>query len=57
MLKSKLFKEVELDSYFRFTEEGTSLQKTSPFGYTDPLNKMYGEQQIIFVDKEVFTNE
>ena len=53
----KSFKEIPLDTFFKLTEEGTSMQKTSPFGYTDPLNKMYGEQQIIFVDKEVFTND
>ena len=46
------FSELEVGEYFRFVtdkqEVDHSIQKTSPFGYTDPKNKVLGEVQVHF---------
>jgi len=41
------FSEVPVGSYFRFGYDVTSVQKTSPFGYTKPAEKVFGEMQIM----------
>jgi hypothetical protein len=47
------FIDLKKDDWFKFREDGPSLQKTSDFGYTDPENKILGEQQIVFLSAEV----
>ncbi len=42
------FSDVKVGEYFKFLTDSHSVQKTSPFGYTDPQNKILGEQQIHF---------
>ena len=48
------FQEVDIHQWFRFREDGKPMQKTSDFGFTDPENKILGEQQLVFLSSEVF---
>jgi len=47
------FQEVPIDSWFKFREDGKPMKKTSDFGFTDPENRILGEQQIVFLSSEV----
>lgn len=47
------FQDVKIHDWFKFREDGRSMQKTSDFGFTDPENKVLGEQQIVFLSSEV----
>ena len=41
------FSEVTVHDYFRLPGVHNSLHKTSPFGYTDPENRILGEIQVM----------
>lgn len=47
------FQDLAIGDWFKFKEGERSVQKTSNFGYTDPENKIFGEQQIMFPTVEV----
>lgn len=40
------FNDVKVGAYFKFLSDNNTVQKTSPFGFTDPKNMVFGEQQI-----------